>query len=307
MNNLYKNLPKHSSKKRLFLVFISGLISGIVLSILGLFYLAYSYPEEIKDTRTISRGKVILELYPEHAKLLKDSDAWLAQLNDAYLALKDLVGYVPYDGNAIVIKEFPENELNGAELLAGNPIKWLDKSVSEKLKAVNEFDDFNYGLIHELGHNFDIPNYNYLEGSGDIINAEQWANLKLIYVADVLSKKYPHLNFYQDKVGYVPIGEFPRKYFFDIFTREWLTSKDKNWKEMYHDVYTGLLYSLTEKYGWEPFKKTFREYNTYNTTSNPIPTDDLGKIQLFADLLSKHAGSGNDIKEQFRSWGIPIK
>lgn len=293
--------------RRLILVFILGLISGIVLTVLGLFYLAHSYPEETKDTRTVSRGKVILELYPKHVKLLKDPDVWLAQLNDAYLALKDLVDYFPYDGDAIIIKEASENELRGAELLAGNPITWLDKSVPDKLKAVNELNDLNYGLVHELGHDFDIPNQAYLEGSGDIINAEQWANFKLVYVADTLSKKYPNLTFYQNQVGYTPIGQFSRRYFFDIYSKEWLASRDKNWKEMYHDVYTGLLYSLTEKYGWEPFKKTFREYNTYNEQIQPIPKDDLGKIQLFVDLLSKHAGSGNDIKEQFRSWGIPIK
>lgn len=320
-------LPKFLTREiRFFRIFAIALF--IALPFLG-FYLGLIYQKAL-DRQTINniyenkktvnanntfgksieikKGKIILDFYPKDYKILKNPQNWLNELNDAYTAYKDLVGgVVPFNEAPITIKETPESEMGGAELLSGNPITWDDRYLPWKMYAINNYNDLSFGPIHELGHDFDMyfnTRY-YLQGNADILNPEQWANFKLTYVADTLSKKYPNATFYQPQVGFLPIGEFSKLYFYDIFAKEWLSSKSADWRDMKHDAYTGLLYSLTQKYGWGPFKKTFSEYNTFNLILNPPPLDDLGKIQLFADTLSKYAGKG--VITEFNSWGIPVK
>lgn len=255
-------------------------------------------PTDIPGTK-----KVALDLYPQDYAVLKDPDAWLQKLTDAYYAYQDLVGKAPYGGAVITIKEFPASEMGGALMYAGNPIHWGDTWVPNMLKDINDHNDLSFGPIHELGHDFDITPYSYYYiGNGDTpINAEQWANFKLTYVADILSQKYPTATFRQDAVGFLPIGEFSKKYFEDIFAQEWLNSSKSNWKDMKADAYTGLLYFLAKKYGWDIYKKTFRDYLTITDST---PADDLGKVDLFVKLLSKNAGV--DLKPQFICWGIPL-
>ncbi|MEK7573183.1 MAG: hypothetical protein AAB531_02040 [Patescibacteria group bacterium] len=249
-------------------------------------------------------GYILLDLYPQHVSILKDPKAWLAKLNDAYNAFYDLTGELPFNGGDITIKEVPASQMPGAEMYAGNPIQWADQYVVAKLNNINDHNDLSFGPIHELGHDFDIyfSSSKYLAGSGSSpINVEHWANFKLTYVSDTLAKKYPTATFYQSAVGFLPIGEFSQKYFVDIFAQEWLSSSKSNWKDMKGDVYTGLLYFLAKKYGWDIYKKTFRDYLTI---TDPTPSDDLEKVDLFVKLLSKNAGV--DLKPQFICWGIPL-
>jgi len=241
---------------------------------------------------------VILDLYPEHYSYLKDMNLWVGQLDDAYKAYQDLVGQTPFGGDKITIKAVPENP--GGEMVAGNPVKWYDIYISDKLKSVSNNNDLSFGPIHELGHDFDI-NWQYYIGSSNFTNAENWANFKLTYVADTLSAKYPDATFYQISSKYLKIGEFSYKYFYEKYAKPWIDSGRTDWQNMNSDTYTGLLYSIKEQIGWEPFKKTFRDYATF--TSDP-PSSDLGKVELFARTLSKNAGI--DLTPQFRKWGFEV-
>lgn len=243
-----------------------------------------------------------LDLYAKHYQILKKPDAWLEKLNDAYLALEELVGDRPFDGEKIIIKEV--KDLEYGEMVAGNPIQWWDTYVPEKLTRINQKNDLSFGPIHEMSHDFDLyfSSSSYLHGSADLLNVEQWANFKLTYVANILAKKYPTATFYQSAVGSVSLSTFTDKYFVDIFAKEWLASSKKDWTKMKSDAFTGLLYTLAKKYGWSQFKQTFREYSTSNFS---VPVSDLGKLQLLADTLSKHAGK--NILTEFQKWGIPVK
>lgn len=250
-----------------------------------------------------SNGYILLDLYPEHSAVLKDTKAWLAKLNDAYDAFYDLTGELPFNGGAITIKEVPASQMAGAEMYSGNPIQWRDDSVVNKLNNINNHNDLSFGPIHELGHDFDIyfSASKYIRGNADLVNAEQWANIKVTYVADTLAKKYPTATFYQGAVGFLPIGEFSKKYFEDIFAKEWLASPKANWQTMKGDAFTGFLYSLSRKYGWDMFKKTFRDYSKM---TGSVPPTDLTKLQLFAERLS--ANSGANIVKEFIDFGIPL-
>ena len=252
--------------------------------------------------RAETTNKIALDMYPDHYQLFTNPQDWIQKLNDSYMAYSDLTGYTPHNGETIVYKEFPSSEMGGALMYAGNPIHWSDAFVPEMITRINN-NDLSFGPVHELSHDFDVTPYSYYYiGSGDTpINAEHWANFKLTYVADTLAPKYPNSTFYQGSVGDIPIGQFSKKYFEDIFAQEWLSSSKSDWKSMKGDAYTGLLYSLTRQYGWNIFKLTFHDYLTL---TDPVPIDDLQKINLFVKLLSKNAEV--DLKPTFISWGIPV-
>ncbi|OGC56001.1 hypothetical protein A2797_01380 [candidate division WWE3 bacterium RIFCSPHIGHO2_01_FULL_48_15] len=244
-----------------------------------------------------------LDLYPEHLAILTDAQSWIQKLDDAYLAYQELVGQTPFSGAKITIKEVDKTDPIEAEMLSGNPIQWASAYVPDKLQSINEHDDLSFGPIHELGHDFDyyFSSANYLIGSARAINPEHWANFKLTYVADTLAGKYPDATFYQSAVGYLKIGEFSHKYFVEKFAQPWIYAGRTDWENMENDVFTGLLYLLKEQIGWELFKETFRDYA--KMTGDP-PSDDLGKVQLFADTLANHTSF--DIKTEFRRWGFQV-
>jgi len=240
---------------------------------------------------------VVVCLLPEHRSLLTDPNGWIQKLDDAYLALQDLTGQTPYDGDKILIQEVVNYA--GGLMIAGNPILWFGDYVPGALDAINDYNDLSFGPIHELSHDFDVYG-SYYTGGGPI-NPENWGNFKLTYVADELSSTYPTATFSHPTQGYIPIGDFPYEYFVVRFAQPWLDAGRTDWQNMNNDVYTGLLYLLKEDIGWEPFRQTFRDYAFL---TGPPPATDLGKVELFAHLLSANAGV--DITPYFQSWGFPI-
>lgn len=82
----------------------------------------------------------------------------------------------------------------------------------------------------------------------------------------------------------------------------WIDSGQTDYRNMPHNAYTGLLYTLVEQVGWEPFIEAFHDYSAF---SSPIPPTDEAKVELFANLLSEHAGI--NLIPTFQSWGFPIQ
>ncbi len=239
---------------------------------------------------------ITLELFKTDADAIGDVAGWLSKLDMAYEYLEELVGASPYDGGKITVREVSPMKYGG---LSGNPI--LINQQILQIEKLNNHRDLDFGVIHELGHDFDISPYaGFYTGDG-AINAEGWANLKVVYVADQMSTLFPEATFWGDGRAY-PIGEtgsiFERKY-----AQPYLQAGRRDGLQMSHDILTGLLYSLQRQIGWEPFKATFRDYQTYSVGHAAIssPAD---KIRLFVTLLSKN--SGVDLAPTFRSWGFDI-
>ena len=246
------------------------------------------------------RGQhVVVCFLPEHRSLLTDPNGWLQKLDDAYLALQDLTGQTPYDGDKILIQEVVN--YSGGLMIAGNPILWFGDFVPGALDAINDYNDLSFGPIHELSHDFDIPDLAQHYNGGNPIHAEHWANFKLTYVADTLSNAHPTATFSHPSQGYLPIGEFSYQYFVEGYALPWINSGRTDWENMSGDAYTGLLYLLKEDIGWESFKQTFRDFAAL---IDPPPATDLEKVELFAHLLSANAGV--DVTPYFQSWGFPI-
>jgi hypothetical protein len=249
------------------------------------------------DMAVFEGKQVILELFGSDASAIRDVPGWLRKLDTAYGLYEELVGSSPYDGEKIVIQEVPPMKYGG---LAGNPI--LINQQILNIDQMNDLNDLNFGVMHELAHDFDIPPYSGLYIGDGAINAEGWANLKLVYAADQMSPLYPEATFWGDGVA-LPLGErgaeFERKYavpYLQVGRRDGL--------QMNNDVLTGLLYSLKRQIGWGPFKATFRDYRTYNAGRSTISSSD-DKMRLFVKLLSKN--SGVDLAPAFRSWGFDIQ
>ncbi len=239
---------------------------------------------------------VILELYGSDAIAIRDVPGWLHKLDAAYGHYEELVGSSPYDGEKIVVQEVPPMRYGG---IAGNPI--LINQQILNIDQMNKSNDLNFGVMHEIAHDFDIAPYSGLYIGDGAINAEGWANLKLVYAAERMSVTYPEATFWGDGIA-LPLGErgaeFERKY-----AVPYLQAGRRDGLQMNNDVLTGLLYSLKRQIGWKPFKATFRDYRTYKAGNSPVSSS-LDKIRLFVKLLSKN--SGTDLAPTFRSWGFNI-
>lgn len=255
---------------------------------------------KLTKIRTLGRTKVngahvAFNIYTDNYKLFSDPTTYISHLDEVYNAMKYLMNGVPSNGAVITVKSDASMYYG---LLSGNPITIGPDS---NWPAIVNAHGIDFGVPHELGHDFDLSPQNQLYmGQMTFDGAEQWANLKVLYAYDVLAKKYPDLT--DELWGVtVPLNQVGKR-FVDVQAQPWIDSGRKDYKNMSNDVYTGLLYSLKQRVGWNPFIKTFYEYST---TSISVPTTDEAKVALFAYTLSKNAGT--DLVRDFRSWGFPIK
>jgi hypothetical protein len=210
----------------------------------------------------------------------KDIDRWLKHLDEAYVAYQDLVGSPPFSGEKIRIlsvRQFP-----GGWAVAGQPVQWMKQYIGDQLRAVRLHDDWSFGIVHEIGHNFDLD-YRW------VWEAEMSANLKLYYVVSTLGGRVgqqgPGGDTFYDGAGL--------KNFY-----QWL--HDKNGSALVWDSITYRFIVISETIGWDPFKKTYRYFNTLKPSELPDPnssTARLDRFQLFVQKLTDF--SGTDVRGLF--------
>lgn len=205
---------------------------------------------------------------------------WLDHLEATYLALVDLVGTAPFDGARIGIittQQFP-----GGGAVAGNPIRWSKWYESRgPLISCNDNDDWLWGIIHELGHDFDWEQWDF--------NSEYFASFKAAYVIDVLNGKIPYTK--NDQVIWYVGPQIEQQYYADIENNYC----DSIARGIYRD--TALIYCwfrIKDAVGWAPFKETFR----YFIRSGEIPATPLEKFNRFMDKLTEYAHS--DVRATFK-------
>ena len=255
--------------------------------------------------RVRSEGShVQLDLYDYLHALLFNPTGYVTNLDQAYEAFADLTGYLPLNGQRLVLRsEYPMNY--GA--LAGDPIRLTSEQYW--YNDINQSGGLDFGGTHELSHLFDIPQSRFYMG-GDFINAEVWANIKLLYVFDTLGATHPELTVNAPyNAGAIPIGQLGQV-FVDRAARPWLNAGKNNYQAYLDNLdgnagnaYTGLIYMIRQQVGWEPFKALFREFAAMDQQS--APASDLDKVELMANLLSQH--SAINLIPAFRSWGFPIR
>lgn len=249
------------------------------------------------DIQVFEGKHVILELFGADAAKIGDVNGWLNKLDMAYEHMAELVGSSPYDGKKITIREVLPMKYGG---VSGNPIIMNQQTL--QIEKLNNPTDLDFGVIHELGHDFDIPPYSGFYIGDGALNAEGWANLKLVYVADQMSTLFPEDTFWGDGRNY-RLGE-TGSIFENKYATPYIKEGRRDGLQMNNDVLTGLLYSLKRQIGWGPFKATFRDYRTYST-GHPAISSTADKMRLFVKLMSKN--SGTDFAPTFQSWGFDIQ
>ena len=185
---------------------------------------------------------IYLMLEPSDLTAISDSKMkqWIINLDKAYNSYLDLVGTKPYDGEKIEVLSVIRYP--GGWAVAGPPIRWMQQYVRPELTAINNYNDWSFGIIHEIGHAFDID-YRW------VWDGEFFANLKLCYVVENLNAKV-------EQSGKYYVGNQLETF----YKTDAENSYEKTLKiGIYHN--DGLDYKflyIKNQIGWEPFKQTFR-------------------------------------------------
>lgn len=244
---------------------------------------------------------VAMELGESRFKNFKNSKEVLAFLDQTYLAMQDLTGFTPYDGNILVIKECPDNP---SWAYAGNPIMANTKFVGQ---TVEEFDRFevSFGWTHEMGHCFDFGGW-YIWNSPA---SEFQANFKLAFAYEMLltpESKFRMVS-WKSLVGNEKKRLTGRE-FVDghvvAAADEYLADASRTWDKMDADDLHAFFYRIVRTYGWEPIKRWYRTYDILTKAGYERPEDDAGKVQLICAILSRAIGV--DLQPRFALWRFPV-
>lgn len=208
-----------------------------------------------------------------------DIRKWLSNLDRVYDAYYDLVGGVPFDGERIMILNTPGIE-PGYWALAGNPILWNSHvAVSKLLERTVEFDDWGFGIMHEVGHVFNIGNsaWNW--------NDEIFANFRMSYALEVCDGTMSQRDIcYRgaDVINY-----------YKIFYDETIGA---GIPKLNGDALHYTFLRIKERYGWDLFKRVFRELNTMDRAAMPELRTPYDKFLFFLSRVSEAAGA--DVLEE---------
>ncbi|HEX28523.1 TPA: hypothetical protein ENG04_00395, partial [Candidatus Poribacteria bacterium] len=222
---------------------------------------------------------VILRLRAERLTWLSNPFERLKKLDAAYEAYAELVGGVPFDGKPVIIQEV--EDYPGGLAVAGYPILWFGKYIDKPTFRRIEEGDWQFGILHEMGHVFDF------DGRW-AWNGEFFANFKMVYVADRCGAKIWHWGRWYDhgsKEG-KRLDDFYKEMARKEGELERINSED--WPDHYTDPDTYHFCALKGIIGWEPFKKTFRAF--LKMPISEVPKEPLGKYRLFVGFLDKFSG-----------------
>lgn len=226
---------------------------------------------------------IIVRFDKEKVKITDEQmDQWLANLDKVYEAYHDLVGETPYGGEKIMILNTPGIE-PGYWALAGNPILWNSNvKVEEVINRTVEFDDWGFGILHEIGHDFSHAN---IKGEGSWNwNDEIFANFRMSYALEACDGTASQRNVCYKGADIIN--------YYKIFYDETIGAGiAKNNGDALH--YTFL--RIKEKYGWDVYKQAFR--TLYATPNAELPKFE-GNYDKFIYFLSKVSeAAGEDVTQ----------
>lgn len=206
-------------------------------------------------------------------------DRWLANLDRTYEAYKELLGGTPYGGRKIMILNTPGIE-PGYWALAGNPILWNNKvKVTEVIERAANLDDWGFGILHEIGHNFSARNMLGSGMGGWNWNDEIFANFRMSYAIEVCQGAVSQRNIIYRGADIIN--------YYQIFYDETIGSGvAKNNGDALH--YTFL--RIKDKYGWDVYKKAFRTLYAIKDADLPEMKSSYEKFLYFLSHVSTAAG-----------------
>lgn len=235
---------------------------------------------ETTDEQIYSRQSEHIVLLVDKDKMVisdEEVDKWLSNLDKMYEAYHDLVGAVPFEGRKIRILTTPGIE-PGYWALAGNPILWNNHvGIDKLLTRTVEKGDWNFGIMHEIGHTF---------SSGQIYGRAGWnwndeifANFRMSYGLE--------------KVG----GSMMQR---DVL---YTGAEADNYYKIFYDETIGagvvrdngdaLHYTflrVKERYGWDVYKKAFRALYAMENSEIPHFENKADAVMFFLSVVSQAAG-----------------
>ncbi|MDP4273417.1 MAG: M60 family metallopeptidase, partial [Bacteroidota bacterium] len=222
---------------------------------------------KVEESLVIEGNHIVLSFFPDMLSGVNVQSivGWINNLDQVYEKYLELVGEKPYSGSKIYIN--PDFSNPNWWAVAGNPILWNSRYINSELKSIDAKGDWSFGILHELGHDFDLD-YKW------VWNAEMLANFKMIYVNEQLNATV-----YQN-TAYV--GGDIRKYYQSKYN-EVIAKDSLSW-----DAVTFLFTQIVDSISWEPFKKTFRAFNLM--PNSEVPKTEYQKFKMFMNILSLNAG-----------------
>lgn len=192
---------------------------------------------------------------------------WIEHLDDAYQAYANLVGTTPFNGSKINIMS--SHIYSGWWAIAGNPIQWNAPYVADEVASINTYDDWSFGILHEIGHDFDYEGWNW--------DAEFWANTKMCYILESLYGKIKGNNnvfYYGTQIE-------------NMYRSNSTECYDNTIAQGTYggDGATYCFLRIKNSIGWTPFQNTFNYFQ--NNSINP--STKVAKFDLFLDKLSEYS------------------
>ena len=223
-----------------------------------------------------------MRIYFEPSKVVVPSSViktWVDNIDHMYEAMVDLMGASPHEGRKLAIQT-TQGIYSGYWALAGYPILWsinpiTSDRVESSLTQMQQYDEMSFGLMHEVGHVFNLGNTSWNW------NDEMFANFRMHYALEKTGLKvYQTDENYESKV-----------YTGSEIINLYKVSYDKTVGTKVND--NGIHYMIARmapQIGWESYKKTFSylRQNGGNGSSNKYD-----KFTYFINTLSRFATEVN--------------
>ena len=220
----------------------------------------------VKPKWTAESEHFVIALSDEHVKKItpENLNRWLKHLDEIYDVYGELVGTLPVGGEKIIITEKKTEKNVWAWVYeGGGHVFWNPEYIAEALTSINDNDDWCFGIIHEIGHIFD------LDGRWNF-DAEAWANIKTAYALEMTDGK-----FYIDGNEHASGQDVKERYL-----HAWYFEPSSS------DALVYEILDIKDKLGgWDAFKDTFRDFDNYGALGS-----EQDKFDLFIQRLSENSG-----------------
>lgn len=187
-----------------------------------------------------------MRLYIEPTKVTISSQIlsdWIEDLDGYYEACVELMGAAPHEGRKLAIQT-TRGIYSGYWALAGYPILWSINytAVEDSFAKMKDYGDWCFGLLHEIGHVFNIGNSSWNW------NDEMFANFRMHYALEKTGGQVHQTD--ANGESKVFVGEEILNLYKPDYDKTIGTKVNDN----------GIHYMLarmSRNIGWEPYKKTF--------------------------------------------------
>jgi hypothetical protein len=97
---------------------------------------------------------------------------------------------------------------------------------------------------------------------------------------------------------------FARQMYVDVALAAYMSAGANYAQDFTPDVLDGIIYLLTDDYGWALLKRFFSIFNPPDEGLAFTPCDETGRATFFVAAMS--AAADADLRARFRGWGFPI-